>query len=259
MQYAAARSRKEVLEARAEMDVLWEYWTWMAEETGLALSCDSLTTDTTTPPLCPWHDGQGLPLVFEQLRQFGLIVRLQLNLSKSAFLTKGMWPDRYITILNSFGIDLKKKKVKYLGILLGHVTSEEAYAPVLARATLRAHFMSNLPLTQDEHVALFQEWVLPLFIFPGRGYFPRDQVVAKLSVIYKVALRLNSWGLTLSIMAMPPPPPLGREPCATTTYVPALAACHAVHTIQTRAAGSARAVPATLRSMGAPPRCVPGW
>ena len=63
---------------------------------------------------------------------------------------------------------------------------------------------NNLPLTQDEGVALFEEWVLPLFIFPARGYFPTNQVVAKLSVIYKVALRLNSWGLTLPIMAMPP-------------------------------------------------------
>ena len=45
-----------------------------------------------------------------------------------------------------------------------------------------------LQLTQDEWVALLQESVLPLFIF----------------VIYKVALRLNSWGPTLPIMALPP-------------------------------------------------------
>ena len=108
------------------------------------------------------------PPIFEQLRQFGLFVGLQLNLSKSAHLTKGT----FVTVLKSFGIDIKQK-VKYLGILLGHVTSEEAYVPVLARATLRAHFMSNVPLMQDERVALFQEWVLPLFIFPARGYFPR--------------------------------------------------------------------------------------
>ena len=143
------------------------------------------------------------PSIFEQLRRFGLFVGLQLNLSKSAFLTKGTWPEQYVEVLSSLGISIKRK-VKYPGILLGHVTSEETYAPVLARATLRAHFMSNLPLTQDERVALFQEWVLPLFIFPARGYFPTDHVVAKLSVIYKVALRLNSWGLTLPIMAMPP-------------------------------------------------------
>ena len=61
-----------------------------------------------------------------------------------------------------------------------------------------------LQLTQDERVALFQEWVLPLFIFPARAYFLTDPVVAKISVIYKVALRLNSWGLTLPIMALPP-------------------------------------------------------
>ena len=143
------------------------------------------------------------PPILEQLRQFGLFVGLQLNLSNSAFLTKGTWPDQYVATLNSFGIGIKRK-VKYPAILLGHVTCEEAYAPVLARATLRAHFMNNLPLTQDERVALFQEWVLPLFLFPARGYFPTDQVVAKLSLIYKVALRLNGWGLTLPIMAMPP-------------------------------------------------------
>ena len=68
------------------------------------------------------------------------------------------------------------------------------------------HIMSNLPLTQDQLVALFQEWVLLLFIFPGRGCFPIDEVVAKLSGVCKVALRINSWGLTQPIMAMPPPP-----------------------------------------------------
>ena len=84
------------------------------------------------------------------------------------------------------------------------MTSEEAYEPIIARATLHAHFMSNIRLNQDELVAVFQEWNLPLFIFRARAYFPTDQVVAKLSVIYKVALQLNSWGLTLPIMALPP-------------------------------------------------------
>ena len=128
---------------------------------------------------------------------------LQLNLSKSACLTKGTWPDQYVAVLSSFGTSIKRK-LKYLGILLGHVTSEEAYAPVLARATLRAHFMNRLPPTREERVALSQEWVLPVFVFPARGYFPADEVVAKLSVISKVALRLNSWGPTLPTMAMPP-------------------------------------------------------
>ena len=36
------------------MDRLWEFWTLFAEETGLVLSCDSLTTDTAKPiPYAP--------------------------------------------------------------------------------------------------------------------------------------------------------------------------------------------------------------
>ena len=93
------------------------------------------------------------------------------------------------------------------GILIGHVSSEEAFAPILARAANRAAFMRLLPLMFSEHIALFQEWVLPLFIFPARAYFPTDQVVAQLAVVYRTALQISSWGLTLPILE--PPPSLG--------------------------------------------------
>ena len=69
---------------------------------------------------------------------------LQLNLSKSAFQTKGMWPEQYVAILSPFGMGIKRK-VNYPGILLGHVTSEEAYAAVLARVTLWAHPRTTSP------------------------------------------------------------------------------------------------------------------
>ena len=36
-----------VLDTGASVDRLWEFWTWLAEQTGLALSCDGLTP----PPL----------------------------------------------------------------------------------------------------------------------------------------------------------------------------------------------------------------
>ena len=156
---------------------------------------------------------------------------------------------------SSFGISIKRK-VKYLGILLDHVTSEEAYAPVLARATLRAHFMSNLPLTQDERVALFL-WVLPFFVFHARGYFPTDHVVAKLSVIYKVTLRLNSWGLTLPIMAMPPKP--GIKPPAAATHALIVAARHTIRLVHSRTAGSASTVQTAFRNLGTQPRAAIGW
>ena len=83
------------------------------------------------------------------------------------------WGDEHKHILASFGVPVKAK-IKYLGTVLGHVSSEEAYAPTIARAMQRAEFMRTLPLTHQERVALFQEWVLPLLIFPARAYFPTD-------------------------------------------------------------------------------------
>ena len=58
---------------------------------------------------------------------------LVMNLSKSAFLIKGVWNEDRKRTLAAFGIPIKDK-VKYLGVLIGHVTPDEAYAPLLARA-----------------------------------------------------------------------------------------------------------------------------
>ena len=42
-----------LLDTGASMDRLWEFWTWLAEETGLALSGDSLTTHIGDPSPMP--------------------------------------------------------------------------------------------------------------------------------------------------------------------------------------------------------------
>ena len=154
-----------------------------------------------------------LPWIFEALQVYGVYLGLRMNLGKSAFLIKGTWTPRYLEALNSFGIHVNQK-VRYLGVLVGHVSSDEAYAPLIARALHRAHFMRTLQLSHEERIALFQERVLPLLIFPARAYFPSDMVVAKVTKVYKVALCLNSSGLALPIVAhepakggnnMPPP------------------------------------------------------
>ena len=111
-----------------------------------------------------------LPQICDQLRVYGVYVGPRLNLGKSAFLIKGAWTPRHLEVPRSFGIQVKQK-VKYLGVLVGHVSSEEAYAPLIARALHRAHYMRTLPLSHEEHIALFQEWILPLQIFPARAYF----------------------------------------------------------------------------------------
>ena len=143
-----------------------------------------------------------LPRILAVLNSYGIFVGLTLNLEKSALLLKGPWSDDSIAQLQTHGIPVKQK-TKYLGNLIGHVTPEEAYAPLLARALKRAQFMKALPLTLDERVALLQEWVLPLLIYPARAYFPTTSVIAQLSSIYKQALNISSWGLTLPILQLP--------------------------------------------------------
>ena len=59
--------------------------------------------------------------IFEAIGVYGLFVGLRINLGKSAFLLKGDWGDDHI--LASFGVSVKSK-IKYLGIVLGHVSSE---------------------------------------------------------------------------------------------------------------------------------------
>ena len=149
---------------------------------------------------------QVIPLldkVFDVIKVYGYNVGLKINLDKSAFLLKGFWDERLRERLRQFGVEVRTK-VKYFGILIGHVSPEEAFAPILAGTASRAAFMRLVPLTFSKRIALFQEWVLPLFIFPARVYFPTNQVVAQLAVVYKTALRISSRGLTPPILQSPP-------------------------------------------------------
>ena len=41
-------------------------------------------------------------------------------------------------------------------------------------------------------------------IYPARAYFPTEDVCTKLANVYRVALRLSSWGLTLPILQLRP-------------------------------------------------------
>ena len=59
-------------------------------------------------------------------------------------------------------------------------------------------------LSLPERVNLLKLWILPLLVYPARVVFPSSAVVSTLATIYQVALNLNSWGLTLDILAHPP-------------------------------------------------------
>ena len=144
-----------------------------------------------------------IPDIMCTLRRYAKFVGLRINLDKLAFLLRGFWTDRQKTKLENTGIPVQSK-VKYLGNLFGDVTPDEAFAPHLSRALARAQFAATLPLTMPERVHLLQEWILPLMIYPARAYFPTEDVCTKLANVYRVALRLSSWGLTLPIVQLPP-------------------------------------------------------
>ena len=144
-----------------------------------------------------------IPDIMYTLRRYAKFVGLRINLDKSAFLLRGFWTDRQKTKLEDTGIPVQSK-VKYLGNLFGDATLDEAFAPHLSRALARAQFAATLPLTMPERVHLLQEWILPLMIYPARAYFPTEDVCTKLANVYRVALRLSSWGLTLPILQLPP-------------------------------------------------------
>ena len=67
----------------------------------------------------------------------------------------------------------------------------------------RAFAMRSWDLSLAERVLLLKLWILPLVIYPARVVFPSDPVVSGLRTVYHVALKLNSWSITLDILSHP--------------------------------------------------------
>ena len=197
-------------------------------------------------PISPSLIIQLLPNIMQVLKTYTKFVGLHINEDKSAFLLKGFWSDNQRKRLTDRGIPIKAK-VKYLGNLFGQVSAEEAYAPHLARAIVLAQFAAILPLTLPERAQVLQEWILPLLIYPARAYFPTEEVHNKLAHIYRIALRVSSWGLTLPIWQQPPK--LGGPSLPKPSVY--LLSQHATHFV------TSRAEPATLSPISA--RHFEGW
>ena len=56
-------------------------------------------------------------------------------------------------------------KLKCLGVWIGPITTEQAFAECLAIALKRAQFLRKLPLGFNERVVIFKIWILPLLNF----------------------------------------------------------------------------------------------
>ena len=68
--------------------------------------------------------------------------RLHVNSGKSAILLKGEWPPHLQALLSPFGIPIQSS-YKYLGIVLGHVTSEQSFSLALTKALAKAYPMRS--------------------------------------------------------------------------------------------------------------------
>ena len=89
---------------------------------------------------------------------------------------------------------------RYLGIQLGVVSPEESFAPALGKALARARSVAHLGLDLLERAELLPTWIVPIFAFPAKAYFPTPSVCSSLRSVYLAALRLNSWSLTLPLL-----------------------------------------------------------
>ena len=122
------------------------------------------------------------------------------NLDKSSILLKGQWDPVHRVQFLSKGLKIVEK-YKYQGIVLGAKTTEEAYGPALRKATGRSFSMQPWSLSLDDRVELLQIWILPLLVYPARVVYPSDNVIAAVRTIYRVALKLSNWGITLDILS----------------------------------------------------------
>mmetsp|Transcript_12980 Transcript_12980/g.23327 ORF Transcript_12980/g.23327 Transcript_12980/m.23327 type:complete len:216 (-) Transcript_12980:124-771(-) len=96
-----------------------------------------------------------------------------------------------------------KDRYTYLGVLIDHILPEVAYGAAMQKALGRAYSMQHWKLSLSESVELVKLWMLPLIVHPVRVVFPTNPVISMLRTLYRVALRLNSWGITPGILTLP--------------------------------------------------------
>ena len=121
-------------------------------------------------------------------------------MDKSNILLKGQWDPVHRVQLLSTGLRIVEK-YKYLGIVLRATTAEEAYGPALRKATGRAFSMQSWSLSLADPVEFLQSWILPVLVYPARVVYPSDNVAEAVKTIYRVALKLSNWGITLDILS----------------------------------------------------------
>ena len=96
-----------------------------------------------------------------------------------------------------------KERVRYLGVQIGHVNAEQAYAAPMAKMKARAALLKTLPLDLQEKAKIFEMWIKPVVQLTANIYEPSQKVLSALNVIFKMALGLSSWALGPAMVAEP--------------------------------------------------------
>ena len=84
-----------------------------------------------------------------------------------------------------------QQKLKYLGVLLGHVSPSEAYGPVISKMMLQARHLSTLPLPLEEKTAILQTWISPCCYLTTRVHRPNLHVERQMHAIHATALSMS--------------------------------------------------------------------
>ena len=94
-----------------------------------------------------------------------------------------------------------KDSAKCLGVKFGEVTPQQAFAPAIQKAMLRALTMQHWDITLAERLALLELWIPPLLSPPARVVFLDKAVIASLQSVYHTAPRTTHYGITLPILS----------------------------------------------------------
>ena len=96
-----------------------------------------------------------------------------------------------------------QQKLKYLGVLQGHVSPSEAYGLVISKMMPRSRHTSTLPPSLEEKTALLQMWISRCCYLMARVDRPNLHVERQMHLIQATALSMSCWGMTRGILAEP--------------------------------------------------------
>ena len=93
------------------------------------------------------------------LAAFTGVLGLCIHPSKSAFVYKGELTTSAFDVIRATAFP-QHRSVKYLGIMLGHLTAAKAFVPTLGKAFCRAKLASYLDPSLKEKYTLLKPWIL---------------------------------------------------------------------------------------------------